>query len=347
VTFAAHQQAWLDAAELHDGKWERVLGEVLPQMCAHVAGRLGLPDPAAIAVAPNTHELVVRLMSCLPDPARVLTTDAEFHSFARQLARWEEAGRVIVDRVPSMPLGTLSGRLAEAATGGGHDLVFVSHVLFDSGFVVDVDVVLAAVPDDGAFVVVDGYHGFMAIPTDFGHHAERAFYVAGGYKYAMAGEGACFMHCPPGYGARPVDTGWYAGFGELEAGPSGSVGYPRDGSRFLGATFDPSGLYRFNAVQRWLDDVDLDVAAIHDHVAGLQADLLDRVAGDVPLPEADVRGHFLSFRLPDADRVHARLAARGVVTDYRGDRLRVGLGLYHDAADIERLAVALQESVGG
>jgi kynureninase len=347
VTFDAHQQAWLDAAELHDEKWDRVFGEVLVQMRAHVARRLGLPDPSTVAVAPNTHELVVRLVSCLPDPARVLTTDAEFHSFARQLARWEEAGRVVVDRVPSAPLHTLNERLVAAAAAGSHDLVFVSHVLFDSGFVVDVDPVVAAVPDEGTFVVVDGYHGFMAVPTDLGPHAGRAFYVAGGYKYAMAGEGACFMHCPPGYGARPVDTGWFAGFGELTAGPSGAVGYPRDGSRFLGATFDPSGLYRFNAVQCWLDDIDVDVDAIHAHVAALQADLLDRVAGDLPVPEADVRGHFLSFRLTDAEGVHARLRERGVVTDHRGDRLRVGLGLYHDAADIARLATALQESVAG
>jgi kynureninase len=71
------------------------------------------------------------------------------------------------------------------------------------------------------------------------------------------------------------------------------------------------------------------------------------VAGDLPVPEADVRGHFLSFRLTDAEGVHARLRERGVVTDHRGDRLRVGLGLYHDAADIARLATALQESVTG
>ena len=47
--------------------------------------------------------------------------------------------------------------------------------------------------------MIDGYHGFMALPTDFAAIAGRAFYLAGGYKYAMAGEGVCFMHCPPGY----------------------------------------------------------------------------------------------------------------------------------------------------
>ena len=44
--------------------------------------------------------------------------------------------------------------------------------------------------------------GFMARPTDLSDIADRAFYLAGGYKYAMAGEGCCFLHCPPDYGPR-------------------------------------------------------------------------------------------------------------------------------------------------
>lgn len=339
VTFEAQQQAWLDAARLHDDKWDLVFDDVIPQAQGFVAAHLGLSDPATIAFAPNTHELVARVVSCLPTPARVLTSDAEFHSFARQVARWEEAGRVTVERVAAAPLTTYSQRFAVAAARGGHDLVFVSHVLFDSGFVVeDLPDLVAAIPDTDTFVVIDGYHGFMAVPTDFGGLADRAFYTAGGYKYAMAGEGVCFLHCPPDFGARPVDTGWLAGFGQLVEGPAGRVGFAADGSRFLGATFDPSGLYRFNAVQRWLRDLGLGVPDIHQHVAGLQAQFLDLVADVLPAPDADPRGHFLSFRRDDAGEVYRRLYRAGATTDYRGDRLRIGFGLYHDPDDIELLA---------
>jgi kynureninase len=340
VTFDAHAQAWLDAARLHDDKWDHTFTTVLPQMQRHIAGRIGLPDPTTIAIAPNTHELVTRVVSCLPHPARVLTTDAEFHSFARQLARWEEAGRVVAERIPSAPYDTLGDRFAAAAARGGHDLVFCSHVLFDSGLVIErlADIV-AAVPDDDTFVVIDAYHGFMAVPTDFSALADRAFYVAGGYKYAMAGEGACFLHCPPGYGERPVDTGWYAGFGDLVAGPGGQVGYPADGGRFLGATFDPSALYRFNAVQRWLDDLGLTVADIHARVAALAEQLLGELGDRIPPPVVTApRGNFLALQMDDAPAVFTALRARGVVTDVRGDRLRLGLGLYHDPPDITRLA---------
>lgn len=343
VTLAAHTQAWADAATLQDDKWDHVFGEVLPEAQGHVARRLGLSDPSTVAVAPNTHEFVVRLFSCLDAPVRVLTTDAEFHSFERQARRYEEAGRAVVERVPAQPYGSFPERFAAAAAGGGHGLVFLSQVHFDSGYVVpDVAAIVDAVPEPETFVVVDGYHGFMALPTDLGAVEERAFYLAGGYKYAMAGEGAVFMHCPPGYGQRPLDTGWYAGFSALTDDP-GEVGYASDGSRFLGATFDPSGWYRFNAVQRWLDEVGVDVGAIHAHVRSLQARLLARL-GDHPVgalepgEDGSDRGNFLSFTTPDAGRLDAALRRRKVIVDHRGDRLRIGLGVHHDDAAVDLLA---------
>lgn len=353
VTLAAHQQAWLDAAALHDDKWDHVFGEVLPEARRHVAGRLALPDPATVAFAPNTHDLVRRVLSCLPQPVRVLTTDGEFHSFARQAARLAEDGRLELERVAAEPFETLAERFAAAAAGAAHDLVFFSQVLFDSGAVLgDLERIVSAVADERTFVVVDGYHAFMALPTDLSSLAHRAFYLAGGYKYAMAGEGACFLHAPPGYGPRPPDTGWYASFGAL-ADPQDPhrVAYPADGRRFLGATFDPSGLYRFNAVQRLLDAEGVDVAAIHTHVRALQQQFLARVEeGGVgpldtgallPSPAALERGHFLTFRLRDAAGVHAALRRRGVVADHRGDRLRLGFGLYHDRRDVEDLCTRL------
>jgi len=346
VTFAAQQQSWLDAARLQDDKWDHVFGEVIPEARSHVARLLGLPDPATVVFAPNTHELVSRVFSCLPQPARVLTTDAEFHSAARQFARWEEAGRIEVERVAALPFDTLAERLAKAAAVGNHDVVFVSQVLFDSGFLIaDLADVVAAVPDERTFVVVDGYHAFMALPVELGRLADRVFYTAGGYKYAMAGEGACFLHCPPGYGPRPVDTGWFAGYGDLVQGPGESVGYTEDGGRFWGATFDPSGLYRFNAVQRWLGEVGVTVADIRAHVLGLQNRFLDLTEGLLPTPDADPRGNFLSMRLPDAAEVQAQLHDLGVITDHRGDRLRIGFGAYHDLPAIDDLAARLLKAL--
>ena len=342
ITFEAQQQAWLDAAVGMDDKWDTVFGAVLPEAARHVSGRLGLSDPEAIAFASNTHALVMRLLSSLPSPMRILTTDAEFHSFARQAARFEEDGRAVVERVAAEPFDTFPERFAAAAAAGSHDLVYLSHVFFNSAYVVpDLAALVAAVPHADTLVVVDGYHGFMAVPTDLSAIEARAFYLAGGYKYAMAGEGACFAHCPPGYVERPPDTGWLAGFARLAAAAGDKLVYAAGGGRFLGGTLDPTGLYRLNAVQRWLDGLGVTVAAIHAHVRRLQERFLASGPHPELLPPDDggvgERGHFLTFRLPDAAAVHAALHAVGVITDYRADRLRIGFGLYHDEADVDEL----------
>jgi selenocysteine lyase/cysteine desulfurase len=357
VTEAGQRQAWTDAVTLADRKWDKVFGEVVPAFQDNVARRLHLSDPAAIAIAPNTFDFVRRLLSCLPAdrPARILTSDSEFHSFARQTGRLEEDGRLEMTRISAEPFENFPARFAEAASAGGHDLVFVSQVFFDSGYVIsDLNGLVGAVRDENTLVVIDGYHGFMALPTDLSDIERRAFYLAGGYKYAMAGEGACFMHCPPGYAPRPPDTGWYAAFGAL-AGDANRVGYATDGGRFLGATFDPSGIYRFNAVMDWLDGIGMSVGDIDAHVGAVMSAFTRRIAArSIPeldagallrRPGRDAMGHFLTFRTPEAGEIQAQLMSANIITDHRRDRLRFGFGLYHDADDaesyVDRIATAL------
>ena len=351
ASFEGHMQAWKDAARLADRKWDKVMGEVWPEAQREVAAELGTGRPDAIVFAPNTHELLVRLFAAHPAerPLRVLTTDGEFHSARRQFLRWEEAGAALVERVPVEPFDSFSERFVEAARNGSHDLIFVSHVLFGSGRLFDrVDELAALGRADGPWVVVDGYHAFMALDRPFGAAAAgAAFYLGGGYKYAMSGEGCAFMHAPPGFGPRPPITGWYAEFEDLSL-PPGSVGYARDASRFMGATFDPSALYRFTAVRRALAENGLTTARISDYVARLQEQLV-RGIGSTCLSEAELlnpldgRRHarFLAFRHSDAQHWYAQLESRNCITDVRGDVLRIGFGIYQDEGDIDRLAALL------
>jgi selenocysteine lyase/cysteine desulfurase len=351
----AHRRALADAALLADNKWEHTFGALVPRVQRGIAGILALPDPATIAFAPNTHDFVRRLLSALPagSPPRILTSDSEFHSFTRQTARLEEDGLVAVERIAAEPLASFPERFASAARRGGRDLVFVSQVFFNSAATCGaLDDLVGAVPDPQTLVVIDGYHGFMALPTSAAAIADRAFYLAGGYKYAMAGEGVCFMHCPPSFAMRPRDTGWFAAFGALSGSSDGSVAYGTDGTRFLGATFDPTGLYRLGAVLDWMDAIGLTVTAIHDHVLALQELFLAGIARAQVRPLCDARmvtpvatgvarGHFLTFELADAQAVHDRLARANIVTDVRGERLRFGFGCYHAAEDIEVAVAAI------
>src|SRR5262249_30640244 len=137
--------------------------------------------------------------------------------------------------------------------------------------------------------------------------------------------------------------GWFAEFEDLTL-PPGSVGYAKDASRFMGATFDPSALYRFNAVQRMLKENRLTTARISQHVRALQEQLLDGIGdtslGDAELlnpPDHSAHARFLAFRSADAQRWYADLKALNCITDVRGEVLRIGFGIYQDQADVERL----------
>jgi kynureninase len=355
ATQAAHARCWTDAATLVDRKWDHIFGEVLPAAQRHVARLLRLSDPAQVAFAPNTHEFVARLYSCLEArPLRVLTSAHEFHSFRRQTRRLQEDGRLEVTEVAGPPWESFTQRFAGAARSQPWDLVFLSHVFFDSGFVVRGLEEIAGAAPAGAVVVIDGYHAFCALPVDLSALHHRVFYLAGGYKYAMSGEGCCFLAVPPGNRLRPADTGWFATFETLSGAPGSAVPYNDDAFRFWGATFDPSGLYRFNAAMDWLQSTGTSIADVHRHARSLQERFLDGLAHAalpalpvsalVPPPQV-ARGNFLTFELAEAQAVHERIRQAGVYIDRRDRRIRFGFGIYHDDADVDRLLRVLRQAL--
>jgi selenocysteine lyase/cysteine desulfurase len=350
ASYEGQIECWDDAARLADNKWDRVMGEVWPEAQAHVAAELGSGDPSAIVFASNTHDFLIRLAAACPrgegQPLRVLMSDGEFHSARRQMTRWVESGEIELTRVAAEPFGDFTARFLEAATTGGFDLILVSHVLFNSGRTFDaLDDLAALGRPGGPWVVIDAYHSFMAIESPILETvAQSAFVLGGGYKYAMAGEGMGFMHCPPGFGPRPPLTGWFAELDDLTL-PPGMVGYSKDAMRFMGATFDPSALYRFNAIQHMLKDNGITTNRIAARVANLQTQLLHSIAdtaigGAELLNPLDGKAHarFLAFRSPHAPRWCSGLMAKGCVTDVRGDVLRIGFGLYHDEEDVDAFA---------
>jgi selenocysteine lyase/cysteine desulfurase len=352
ASYEAQLKCWDEANEHADRKWELIFDEVIPEAQKQVAEELGLRSGDSVIFAPNTHDLILRIVSAVEKPCvRVLSTDGEFHSFRRQSERWEEAGTAEVTRVPLAPFETFCERLIEAAKAGDYDLILTSQVFFRTGQVFDgIEALADLAKPEGPWVVIDGYHGFMATPTDLSRVQDRVFYLAGGYKYAMAGEGACFLHSPEGFGPRPVVTGWFAEFGHLE-GPLGGVQYRTDGGRFWGATFDCSALYRFNAVRQTLASNGLTTAKVAAHARGLQTRFHSAIQAGLagPLKEAVIlnpvegelgRARFLALKSDHAAQWKAALQDQQIITDVRDDVIRFGFSLYQDEADVERLIAA-------
>jgi kynureninase len=352
ATEAAHARYWTDSNELADRKWDRVFGEVVPKAQAHVARILGLSHPKQIAFAPSTHDFVTRLYSCLEGdgPFRILTTAHEFHSFRRQTRRMAEAGRVSVHEVAGPPWDTFAERFAAAARSEPWDMVWLSHVFYDSAFVVEELERIIEATSGKSIVVVDGYHAFCALPVDLSRIEHRVFYLAGSYKYAMAGEGACVLAVPPGCRLRPVDTGWFATFSGLTGAQSEEVPYSDDGFRFWGATFGACGLYRLNAALDWLESTGTTIADVHRHarrmqdrfIAGLERlKLAELRVADLVLQAGTPRGNFLVFDVDDAEARYRRLSDAHIGIARRDRRLRFGFGVYHDEPQVDRLLETL------
>ena len=127
-------ECFADAAAAVDTKWAKAEAKAEEVRAGY---RRFLDDPAGeIALGPNTHDLVIKLVSAIDmrGRSRFVTTDGEFHSLRRQLDRFAETGVEVV-KVPAEPVATLAERLA-AAVDDRTALVAVSAVLFMSAKVV-------------------------------------------------------------------------------------------------------------------------------------------------------------------------------------------------------------------
>lgn len=345
VTRDATLQYWDDSAKYVDDKWTHFFTEKIPATQKLIADVLNLSKSEQIVFAPNTHEFVCRLFSCFDQKSKikVLTTDSEFHSFDRQLNRFIEADAVQVDRVQTVPFATFESRLIQKIEQNDYDIIFISQVFYNSGFAIkNLNEIVKSVKSSKTLIVIDGYHGFMALPTDLSEIESRVFYIAGSYKYAQGGEGCCFMHVPVNCELRPSFTGWFAGFADLSEKKAGPISYSTDGMRFAGSTMDFSALYRLNAVLTLFKKDGLTSEVIHKHIQKLQQNFLAEIRklksntlSEDRILKLDYafHGHFFAFKLdsvPQTKETYDLLNQINIKTDFRGDRLRFGFGLYQN-----------------
>lgn len=329
-------QAFADAAELVDEKWSRAFGKA-DAVRAGFRRLLGGCD-GEIALASNTHELLVRWLSALDlrQRSRLITTDSEFHTVRRQFNRLQEEGIEIV-RVPATPTASVADRLRAELDGRTAGIV-CSSVFFTSAQIAggDFAALAAACATHGAELLLDAYHLLNVVP--FTLPAGNVWVTGGGYKYTQLGEGNCFLRIPPHCSLRPVYTGWYAEFDELEAPKRpGEVPYGMSAQRFAGSTYDPVSHYRAAEVFAFFERENLDVGRLRrisqHQVAMLQHefDALD-LSPDLVTRDRDVPlnrlGGFLALQSPHAGPLHDLLRAAGVLTDYRGTILRFGPAPY-------------------
>jgi kynureninase len=339
-------EAFDDAASHVDDKWERAAA-MADEVRAGYLRLLGDPG-AGLALAESVHSLLIRFLSTLDLAARprVVTTSGEFHSTRRQLARLAEEG-LEVERVEVDPIDTLAERMG-AAIDARTSAVLVSAVLFETARVVPgLDALAHRCEAAGCELLVDAYHALGVVPFDVTNQGlESAWVVGGGYKYLQLGEGNCSMRVPlHASEARPIITGWFAEFSQIGAEHDpGRVDYMEGPERWAGGTYDPASNYRGARVFQYFAERGLNIELLQASYRH-QVRLLARLVDDLDLPPdvltrdrsvalEDVAG-FLALRSPRAAELKASLRQRGVLTDSRGQYLRLGPAPYLADAQIE------------
>lgn len=343
VTFDAMVEYWEDSARLVDDKWGHILGTKVPETQKLIAEVLNFSHPKNICFSSNTHELFIRLLSTFQNKKiKVLTTDSEFYSFSRQALRLNELDLIDLTIVPTVPYDSFTDRFKAEIEKNNFDMIFLSQVFFNAGIVVeDITSIVSSVKNENTMIIIDGYHGFMAVPTDLSAIENRVFYIAGSYKYAQGGEGCCFMTVPHNCQVLPSITGWYAGFHDLENNTN-KVSFSNDGYRFAGSTLDYTALYRLHAVLKLYKDNHMTVSETHAYVQMLQRQFIKKLK-EIKHPYLNLKnlimldennhGHFLAFKMPSVDicnQIKKELLNQKIITDSRGNILRFGFGIYQN-----------------
>src|SRR5690349_18194095 len=335
VAFEAQQQAWLDTAEHVDDVWDLAFQKA--NEVRRGFARLLDDTPERIALAENTHELVVRLLSGLELRKRphLVTTDSEFHTIRRQLDRLAEEG-VEVIKVPAMPAATLAERLA-ITVDDRTAAVLVSAVLYSNAQLVpNLQAAQEACERVGAELVVDAYHALNVVPFSLIEKGlQRAYVVGGGYKYCQLGPGNAFLRFPEHSDLRPVVTGWFSEFADLSRATSGgAVVYGPGPARFAGATYDFTSHYRAAAVFKFFEEQKLTPQRLRE----LNQHQIDILSGGT---RNDAIGGFLAVPAARPAKIQKALRQQNIWSDYRGDTLRLGPAPYVSDNQLTAAAAAL------
>jgi len=204
-------------------------------------------------------------------------------------------------------------------------LVPVTHVLYKTGEIQDVEAIVATAHEKGALAVLDAYQSVGTVPLDVTALGVD-FAVGGSVKWLCGGPGAAWLYVRPDLAAtlEPALTGWQA-----HARPfafEAEQDYAEGAARFLTGTPNVPGLYAATAGYDVVEEVGVErIRNRSQEQTALLVELLDEAgfpAGGPHDPER--RGGTVVVQVPGSKRVNRELAERGVICDWRPD---VGLRL--------------------
>jgi kynureninase len=204
-------------------------------------------------------------------------------------------------------------------------LVPVTHVLYKTGEIQDVESIVERAHDHGALVVLDAYQSVGTVPLDVTALGVD-FAVGGSVKWLCGGPGAGWLYVRPDLAStlEPTLTGWQAHARPFDFEPEQE--YAEGAARFLTGTPNVPALYAATAGYDVVEEIGVErIRERSVEQTTLLIELLEEAGFPVGSPlDPAKRGGTVVVRPPDFERVDAELAARGILCDHRPD---VGLRL--------------------
>jgi kynureninase len=319
--------------------WDDWLPEV--DAAARRVGRLiNAPDDTMV-MATNVSQIQALIASSLefsPERNKVVYSELEFPTVS--YVWWEERRRgadVVV--VPS-PDGVCLGLDRFLSTIDERTLVVpLSHVLFRTSTITEVQEVVARAHAVGALVILDCYQSTGTVPVDV-QALGVDFACGGSVKWLCGGPGAAYLYVRPDLIPRyaPRNTGWF-GHERPFAFTMPEQRYAEGVWRYMAGTPAIAALYQARAGAEIVAEI--GVARIRANSLRMTQKMIwacDEAGYTVRTPrEPKQRGGTICFDFDGADRVSVALNQGGFFCDHRpGAGIRVSPHFYTTDEEVTR-----------
>ena len=316
-----------------EGWWETPL-----TVGDQIARLIGAP-PGSTVMHQNVTIASAVVLSCFPfsgERRRIVYGEGEFPS-VRYLHQAQAARGVEVAVVAT------EDELVEAIDERT-ELVLLSHVLFKTGRIQDVEPVIERAHEAGAHVLLDAYQSVGCVPLDVGALGVD-FATGGSVKWLCGGPGAAWLYVRPDLAERlePTLVGWQGHADPFAFEPE--LRYASGAARFLTGTPNVPALYAATAGYDIIEEI--GVAPIRERsleLTGRLVGLLDEPGYEIVSPrEPELRGGTVVVRVPDAPAVHAELQRRDILCDFRPDvGIRLGPHFFTTEEELDRVVAAIR-----
>jgi kynureninase len=224
-------------------------------------------------------------------------------------------------------------------------LVPISHVLFRTGEIQDVEPIIRRAHEAGAHVILDCYQSAGIVPLDV-TALDVDFAVGGSVKWLCGGPGNGWLYVRPDLIERlePTTTGWQAH--ERPFAFEEEMELARGVARFLTGTPNVPAHYAATAGYDLVEDVGVERIRENSlRQTQLLIDLADEAGFEIRSPRDPARrGGTVTVHVPDFPAVHAELTARQILCDFRPDAgLRLGPHFFTSDDELRHVAAQIEE----